>query len=162
MTLEWKAPPAEDRTPRGKHDVVIEQLKARPGQWARVMKDMASSGAQEPWKRRGCEVATRRAESGKYKRRDIYARWPESGAAPVIDAEKTVVPPPPPFPAAGQKPAAEGKKTWKVNGKEMPPPPKPLTFHMDETSEERQARRLKDRENRQAWMKGEVIPHTEN
>lgn len=75
--LEWKQPPPENRRPPSRHDTVIAQLQANPGEWARVARDMSSSGAKQGWIARGCEAITRRAETKGKGFWDVYARWPE-------------------------------------------------------------------------------------
>ncbi|MDI3331440.1 MAG: hypothetical protein QJR09_12035 [Micrococcus sp.] len=79
--IEWKAPPAEafmsDR------DLLVTELKKRPGAWARIQKGMKAKTGVGKWKALGLEVIPAPAESDP-KRWDIYARAPEP-------AQKTTV-----------------------------------------------------------------------
>lgn len=97
MDLEWKEPP-----PKGNGDVdrVVQLLKQNPGKWARVSKDMASSGAGAKWRKAGCDIAVRPAEKPRADGKssyDVYARWtgPEGGQAEAAQAPRQAVAPPP-------------------------------------------------------------------
>ena len=51
----------------------VEQLKANPGRWALVVEDATSDVGRRPYRRRGCETASRGPLGGPI---SIYARWP--------------------------------------------------------------------------------------
>ena len=77
--LTWEEPPtfpANDMEKRREADEIVEQLKARPGQWAIVEKfeGTTNHSRRKKWKDRGVEVASR--AQGKFA--VIYARWPEN------------------------------------------------------------------------------------
>ena len=60
---------------------VVEELKKRPGQWAKVETDVRTS-LTGMWKRLGCEAVSRNSRKvGKAHMGDIYARWPEAVAS---------------------------------------------------------------------------------
>lgn len=92
LGLQWTPPPPKPkpapRERRTRNMRIVEQLKARPGEWALVQKG-AGSGAGTTWRKYGCEVETRiaRGEDGEplpKNRRDVYVRWPaKPKAAPI-------------------------------------------------------------------------------
>jgi hypothetical protein len=67
----WEEPPAPARGPSAlKRRRMLEQLQARPGQWALV--EQGPGNNEKAWRRLGCEVA-RRTRAGVSK---VWARWP--------------------------------------------------------------------------------------
>ena len=84
--VEWKEPPT---VRRGKPPITITDrqqraLKANPGEWARILRDLHKTTATAVVRRvtdLGFEVTTRVASvDGKSRKRyDIYARWPGDG-----------------------------------------------------------------------------------
>lgn len=60
-------------------DADVRELKANPGRWALVREGMKSTGAIEPWKKRGCEATARKRPGGGV---DVWARWNEGTAPP--------------------------------------------------------------------------------
>ncbi len=91
-TVEWKQPPASAFL--SERDQMVEDLKAQPGRWARVKKDMKSKTGIGVWKKAGLEAVTAPAESDPALF-DYYARAPETPAAAVTAA--------PPAPAKAKK-----------------------------------------------------------
>lgn len=59
-------------------DAIVAELKARPGDWAKVYPAAPrtiAEGRRRDLRRRGCEVTTRQTEDPT--RRDVWARWPK-------------------------------------------------------------------------------------
>lgn len=79
--LIWEDPPPP--AVRGGHiekarenDATVEQLKTRPGVWAKVATGIHKSGGQA-FTQRGCEATIRKQPDGTFW---TYARWPEHKA----------------------------------------------------------------------------------
>ncbi len=73
-------PPLRHQPPSTVLMPIVEALKARPGEWAKVRDGVPHGTAsvyQQRLKAKGCEVKTRTAPTG----RDVWARWPEDSAA---------------------------------------------------------------------------------
>lgn len=184
--LEWKTPPESKTGYTGKHDRAVAVLKRHPGEWARVQRDMSSTGAGMPWRKRGCEVTTRPAESAKPGKYDIYVRWPEPDSPELAreidqEIEKQPLPetrPTGPFPPAdevieetrrepidaerpGPKNYGPPQKTWTVNGKvRRDPPPTPLPVPEGETPAEARTRKSADRMAMDRWKRGVPVEGT--
>lgn len=97
FSLEWMDPPSPSQQA---YDPILRELKARPGKWARVMKDRSGTAGQAGWQKQGCETKAHRTNPGeKPPKYDIYVRWPElkSEPRPIRDAAaKGVAHTPPP------------------------------------------------------------------
>lgn len=69
----WEEPPAR-ATGRGAYTAtVVQQLKAKPGTWARVRDGLKNGGGASAWRKHGCEAVTRRVGTTW----SVWARWPE-------------------------------------------------------------------------------------
>lgn len=77
IAIDWKEPPAAVLLTAT--ELVAAELKANPGRWARVAKDLKSKRAA-PWKKLGLEVVTAPAESDATLW-DVYARAPQAPVA---------------------------------------------------------------------------------
>lgn len=74
----WEEPPTTNSRGRSSEKPrIVEVLKRKPGQWARVQDGMKSSGGAAAWKKLGCEAVTRKPEGSD--RYAVWARWPEGG-----------------------------------------------------------------------------------
>ncbi len=76
MTVKWEDPPT---SVRDRWKVVVDELKAHPGRWARVFEPAPTPQATEAlkaMKRHGCEAVMRKMETVGT---GVWARWPEAG-----------------------------------------------------------------------------------
>jgi hypothetical protein len=80
IKVEWAElpPPISGRSASSAVLDAIEQLKERPGCWAIVERDVSATHMADKFKRRGCEVASRRNPGTNPPTVHIYARWPKS------------------------------------------------------------------------------------
>jgi hypothetical protein len=70
------------RTAASRLNQIVETLQQHPGQWARVLDGIGSPNWQTRLKQAGCEAKTRNRRPGERGTVfDVYARWPEGGAA---------------------------------------------------------------------------------
>lgn len=89
MELEWKEPPTPTTAPEVYADL-LRALKANPGRWARVAKAQQSGSMATTLKNKhGMDAVSRVAESDP-KKRDIYARAPETPTPPRAGRQPTV------------------------------------------------------------------------
>jgi hypothetical protein len=79
--LDWQTPPPSGSSPvKYFTPKVLEELKAHPGEWARVASAPMRYGhsrfspARSRFKRRGFEAVVRQDDSGEV---HLYVRWPE-------------------------------------------------------------------------------------
>ena len=84
MTVEFcDPPPVRRERPPSVIGPIIEALKERPGEWAKVWSTTAGKGTNGSspivarLKKRGAEATSRKTETGSA----VWARWPEDGAA---------------------------------------------------------------------------------
>jgi len=77
MTIEFKNPPVSEKPGRGigpETQATINALKARPGEWALIKKDVNPS-VSTWWKKRA-GIEAKASTIGHAKGRcDVYARW---------------------------------------------------------------------------------------
>ena len=74
---EWEDPPPWPRRTPTYHDIIVAQMAGSPGVWMLVDRHARSKNTG-PWKRRGCEVTTRKVRRAEVRGFDIYARWPDT------------------------------------------------------------------------------------
>ena len=73
--IRWEDPPL---SVRDKWKAVVDELKTRPGQWARVFEPGPVNQATEvlkAMKRHGCDAVMRKMET---RGTGVWASWPES------------------------------------------------------------------------------------
>lgn len=79
VEMIWKEPPpavSSEKAP------ILAELQNNPGRWALVQQGRSSSGAAGPWQKLGCQAKAHRKNAGETPAKyDVYARWPEAGAA---------------------------------------------------------------------------------
>lgn len=75
--LVFEAPPATatpKRVKGAKRQAVVDALKARPGEWARVKQNLKYTTETTEWRKLGCEVRAAKPEGSDLY--SIWARWP--------------------------------------------------------------------------------------
>ena len=79
VDIEWVDDLPPITAPGSRHAEIIETLKTRPGQWAKIASKTTHSGGTQPFAKRGCETAQRGVGKNDDGKRvyDLYARWPE-------------------------------------------------------------------------------------
>jgi len=82
--LSWQDPPTRNPGRGNDYSKVIEQLKAKPGQWALVIKDWKTTAAPAAFRQAGCETTTRRNEDGKTW--SVFVRYPNGDPKTRADA----------------------------------------------------------------------------
>lgn len=70
-TVTWEEPPAPRRRRKGVMPAIVEQLKSRPGQWARIEAKQANAAQ---YARRHPEIEVTSRNQGK-PNQAIYARY---------------------------------------------------------------------------------------
>lgn len=88
VEIEWLEPPIEafENNYKGR---TIAALKTRPGQWARLKRDLFSTSAKNTWVKLGCQAVMHRTNPEKTPPRyDLYVRWPLPEAKPLGPAGK--------------------------------------------------------------------------
>ena len=69
-----RGPPPPPRRSTSHTDLILEQLRSRPGEWAVVAVVKNNGHHVQKWTKLGCESVSRRTVDGDV---EIYARWPE-------------------------------------------------------------------------------------
>ena len=82
--LSWQDPPTRNPGRGNDYSKIIEQLKAKPGQWALVIKDWKTTAAPAAFRQAGCEATTRR--NADKKTWSVYVRFPAGGPKVRADA----------------------------------------------------------------------------
>lgn len=82
--LSWQDPPTRNPGRGNDYSKIIEQLKAKPGQWALVIKDWKTTAAPAAFRQAGCEATTRR--NADKKTWSVYVRFPAAGPKVRADA----------------------------------------------------------------------------
>lgn len=87
--LEFGEPPASGRAPRPEVQQIVAALKARPGEWAKIVRNASLSTATR-WRKQGLEVRSDKTgrEDGDT-RVDLWARYVEPVPETEVDGEVT-------------------------------------------------------------------------
>lgn len=81
VELVWQDPPSRRGGIGKDYSRVIDELKANPGRWALVIKDMKTTAAPAAFRQAKCEATTRRNPDGKTW--SVWVRYPAT-PAPVV------------------------------------------------------------------------------
>lgn len=75
--IKWETPAAAASGPgsKSRYAGIVEQLQARPGQWAVVSENASPTITRYLRDRYGLEAMSRGVKNGRAEK--IYARWPE-------------------------------------------------------------------------------------